>query len=54
MALARSRVPISVFGIEHRRGKFALVKDLAIWLARQRFGEPSIPSEQTRRNVTMT
>ncbi len=35
-ALSRKTVPIPVFSIEARRGKFALVKDLARWLASQR------------------
>ena len=35
-ALSRKTVPIPVFSIETRRGKFALVKDLAHWLAAQR------------------
>lgn len=35
-ALSRKKVPIPVFAIEARRGKFALVKDLAHWLVAQR------------------
>lgn len=35
-ALVRKTVPIPVFGVENRRGKFALVKDVARWLAQQR------------------
>ena len=35
-ALSRKTVPIQVFSIEARRGKFALVRDLARWLANQR------------------
>ena len=35
-ALSRKTVPIPVFSIEARRGKFALVKDLANWLATRR------------------
>jgi len=34
-ALARNRVPIRVFSIEGRRGRFALVRDLAAWLYAQ-------------------
>lgn len=34
-ALARNRVPIRVFSIEGRRGRFALVRDLAAWLHAQ-------------------
>ncbi|TWO62873.1 hypothetical protein FN976_28645 [Caenimonas sedimenti] len=43
MALARDRVPIPVFPLDHRRGKFALVTELAAWLARQRLGLPPQP-----------
>ena len=35
-ALSRKTVPIPVFSIELRRGKFALVHDLAHWLAMKR------------------
>lgn len=37
-ALSRRTVPVPVFGLPHRRGKFALVKDIAKWLADQRGG----------------
>lgn len=35
-ALSRKTVPIPVFSIPQRRGKFALVRDLARWLSVQR------------------
>ena len=35
-AVARGTVPVPVFDIAHRRGRFALVRDVAIWLAEQR------------------
>lgn len=35
-ALARNIVPVPVFGLPNRRGKYALVKDVAGWLAEQR------------------
>lgn len=35
-ALVRKTLPIPVFSIEKRRGKFALTKDVAIWIAEQR------------------
>ncbi|WP_228894805.1 hypothetical protein [Pseudoduganella aquatica] len=35
-ALARKHVPVPVFDIENRRGKFALVADVAKWLLVQR------------------
>lgn len=33
-ALTREQVPVPVFSLPRRRGKFALVKDVAAWLAR--------------------
>lgn len=54
MALARDRVPVKVFSIEHRRGKFALVKDLASWLALQRLGSPNCPTSQQQGSLHMT
>ena len=35
-ALSRKTVPVPVFSVENRRGKYALVKDVASWLAQQR------------------
>lgn len=35
-AIVRQTVPIPVFDIENRKGKFALTKDAANWLASQR------------------
>jgi len=35
-ALARRTVPVPVFSIRKRRGKFALAKDVARWLVEQR------------------
>lgn len=35
-ALSRKTVPVPVFSIKQRRGKFALVRDVAQWLAAQR------------------
>lgn len=35
-ALSRKTVPVVVFELENRRGKFALAKDIAVWLANQR------------------
>lgn len=34
-AQARNSIPVKVFSIKNRRGKFALVKDVALWLAQQ-------------------
>ena len=35
-ALSRKSVPVPVFEIENRRGKFALIGDVAKWLVTQR------------------
>ena len=35
-AQTRSTVPVKVFSIQNRRGKFALTRDVALWLATQR------------------
>ncbi|MBV1790816.1 hypothetical protein KQ940_22365 [Marinobacterium sp. D7] len=36
-SLVRKTVPVPVFELEHRRGKFALVKDIAHYLAERRY-----------------
>jgi len=35
-SVCRGTVPVPLFTIKNRRGKFALVKDIAVWLAQQR------------------
>lgn len=37
-ALARKTVPVPVFSLENRRGKFALAQDIAVWLSARREG----------------
>lgn len=32
-AMVRKTVPVKIFSVKHRRGKHALVKDIALWLA---------------------
>lgn len=34
-AIVRKNTPVAVFSIEHRRGKYALIKDIAQWLAKE-------------------
>ncbi len=47
-AISRQTVPVKIFSIENRRGRFALVKDIAFWLATQ-----SVKNEyQTTKGVT--
>jgi hypothetical protein len=36
LALSRGTVPVPVFPIAKRRGKYALTKEVAFWLAEQR------------------
>jgi len=34
--MSKHQFPVELFTIEGRRGRFALLKDIALWLARQR------------------
>jgi len=43
-ARVRKRLPVTEFEIEGRRGHFVLTKDVALWLAEQRFSN-SQPDE---------
>jgi len=36
-ALSRKIVPVATFRIENRKGYFAMVTDVAVWLANQRY-----------------
>lgn len=47
-ALARRQLPVPVFPLPKRRGKFALVKDVAVWLAECRAG--AVNSDRTCRS----
>lgn len=40
-ALARGTLDVPVFEVQNRRGRFALAKDVAVWVARQRMSAPS-------------
>ena len=40
-ALSRDLVPVPVFTLKNRKGKYALVKDVAIWLATERLSVSS-------------
>ena len=44
-ALAPGQMPVPVFPIPNRRGKFALAKDVAHWMARLRWPESKPDSE---------
>lgn len=45
-ALSRGTVPVPVFEIEHRRGKYALIKDVAVWLASLRDSASGAPKQR--------
>ena len=45
-AVARETLPVPVFSLPNRRGKFALVKDVAVWLA-SRHAEAQHPRSRT-------
>jgi hypothetical protein len=47
-AISRGTIGVPVFGIEHRRGKYALAKDVALWLAEVRHAASS-PIEPGKR-----
>ena len=34
-AIVRKTIPVKVFRLDNRRGKYALVKDIARWLAKE-------------------
>lgn len=51
-ALAREQLPVPVFTLPNRRGKFALVKDVAHWLARCH-AEAVRPSTEARRRQSL-
>jgi len=36
-SIVRKTVPVPLFPLKHRRGKYALTKDVAVYLASQRF-----------------
>lgn len=44
-AMTRNTVPVPIFEIKNRRGKFALVKDIARWLAEQRLSQSAKSKE---------
>lgn len=44
-ALVRNTVPVPVFSIKHRRGKFALAREVARWIAEQRQSAAAGPED---------
>lgn len=44
-ALVRNTVPVPVFSIKHRRGKFALTREVARWIAEQRQSAAAGPED---------
>jgi len=43
-AIARRTIPIPLFKLENRRGRFGLARDVAVWLAAQRSGATACQS----------
>lgn len=37
-ALSRGTLAVPVFEVQNRRGRFALTRDVALWIAHQRYG----------------
>jgi len=47
-ALCRKTVPVETFVISNRRGRFALSKDIALWLAQQRLSNEEDETTQDK------
>jgi len=41
-AASREALPVQVFSIPHRRGRFALTREVALWLARLKTGTDGV------------
>jgi hypothetical protein len=53
-ALARSDVPVPVFDIEKRRGKYALIGDVAKWLVEQRSRSVNTSTVESKSAISTT
>lgn len=49
-AVVRGTVPVPLIRIPNRRGKFALARDVAVWLSQQRQIATSLPAKQLETN----
>lgn len=49
-AVSRQTIPVPLFQIEHRRGRFALTRDVARWLAQQ-YQSAEVPGRLVRGNA---
>lgn len=49
-ALSRRQLPVPVFALPNRRGKYALAKDVAIWLASVRRSAVLPPRKASRKS----
>ncbi|AOE85916.1 hypothetical protein [Pseudomonas sp. TCU-HL1] len=54
VAVARGTVELPVFSVPNRKGKFALAKDVAAWIARQRHTALVRPEQSTATNLQTT
>ncbi|BCD98851.1 hypothetical protein MARGE09_P3052 [Marinagarivorans cellulosilyticus] len=53
MSISRGEMPIPLFGIEKRRGRYALVKEVARFLAQQRTQNLESPKREEVNYVTV-
>lgn len=52
MSISRGEMPIPLFSIDNRRGRYALVKEVARFLAQQRFNNLESPKREEVHRVT--
>lgn len=50
-AVNRKTIPVPIFELKHRRGKFALLRDVVLFLACVRLGQPCDPSIKVNNSV---
>lgn len=51
-AVTRDTVPVPLFQIPNRRGRFALARDVAIWLSAQRHAATTRDSARSKNSTT--
>ena len=49
-AIFRGTVPVPLFTIPHRRGRFALAFEVALWMCQQRFDQTPTPTQDGNTN----
>ncbi|SDU24900.1 hypothetical protein SAMN05216296_2646 [Pseudomonas pohangensis] len=55
-ALVRGTLDLAVFEVQNRRGRFALAKDVAVWLTEQRMSAPNLclPAKDSGTGINTT